>query len=45
MQVFTVDFPDKTSKRRYLVHFLSQREVEYMVARVEKDREDVEPEP
>lgn len=39
--IFTVDFPEMTMKRRYWVRFLTQREVDYMVARVEKDREDV----
>ncbi|KIX98587.1 uncharacterized protein Z520_05888 [Fonsecaea multimorphosa CBS 102226] len=39
--VFTVDFPENTMKHRHLVRFLSQREVDYMIARVEKDREDV----
>ena len=36
-----VDFPEMTMKGRYWIPFLTQREVEFMVARVEKDREDV----
>ena len=39
--IFIVDFPEMTLKQRYRVRFLTQREVEFMVARVEKDREDV----
>jgi hypothetical protein len=29
------------ARQRYLVHFLDKREIDFMVARVEKDREDV----
>jgi MFS family permease len=39
--IFMVDFPEMTMKGRYWIPFLTQREVEFMVARVEKDREDV----
>ena len=43
--IFVVDFPELTMKHRYWVPFLTQREVDFMVARVEKDRQDVVAEP
>ncbi|KAK5048668.1 hypothetical protein LTR84_005759 [Exophiala bonariae] len=39
--IFIVDFPEMTLKHRYPVHFIEQRQVDFMIARVEKDREDV----
>lgn len=43
--VFIVDFPEMTLKQRYLFHFLDKKEIDLMIARVEKDREDVKMEP
>jgi hypothetical protein len=43
--LYVVDFPEMTLKHRYLIPFLNKREVDFMVARVEKDREDVALEP
>jgi MFS family permease len=42
--VLVIDFPEVAAKRRYLIRFLQPREIEFMIARLEQDRDDVRPE-
>jgi hypothetical protein len=42
---FIVDFPELSSKTSWSVPFLNERESAFIVARIEKDRADVIPEP
>lgn len=45
---FTIcDFPEKAAQksRGFAIRFLTQKEADFIVARIEKDRKDVEPTP